>query len=423
VDLGLGSFSGPLGAGLPPADILFVSHTHTDHTISLDEFRRYAALTGSHPYVLATETTWSSFSEFHRQPFRFVAVEPGKHYDIGGARFHILDSAAHWPGCVNGVLEAEGKRIGIFLDRKRWEPSDAEYIENLAIAVVPFNEIHPLAEKTGHVSAAETLPFFRGLKRQPQLIVALHYGADDPVVYQQGTLASVLAGLAPDLNVRVAWAGMTIDTDFLEPRNPVAELVESDCAGVRPRVFAVAAREKRVIHDLGMLHASVLLAVRVETGKILVYERGLGQMFPGLWDLPGGHCQPEDIPDTGTAAFREFDEEVLLRAGTLRVAGDTAWLEKLSDNFALRSSDAHNRELTTVWGVAPPPGLDVAVTDSDDHGVAQGVLKTSQFTLPELMHALEHNASSLADGLVRFLVHYRDNPVFRSGVDSFVGQT
>jgi L-ascorbate metabolism protein UlaG (beta-lactamase superfamily) len=298
VDLGYGAFDGLMEAGWPLPNGFLITHNHYDHlsSESVDCFARWAKLLGKRPWVLATERSWSTVSEFHKGHFEFLPVHPAETYDVivaeSSLKIHMLDSAAHWPGCVNFILEAERQRIGVFLDRKTWSGIEKKIIENLDLAVIPCNSLWPMAEKTGHVSVTENLQFLRSLRQPPRLTIALHYGTDDPIVYTQGSLAALLTALAPDLNIRIAWSGMILTTDVLPPRNPVAVLQETGNG-----VYVVGVEEKNKVHADELLHASVISLVKVAPRRLLVYTRAPGQTFAGCIDSFGGHCGPDEVQD------------------------------------------------------------------------------------------------------------------------------
>jgi mutator protein MutT len=62
-------------------------------------------------------------------------------------------------------------------------------------------------------------------------------------------------------------------------------------------------------------------ALLIRDGEILLVKRALHKTFPGLWDVPGGHCEPGETP--GEALVRELQEELGLVA-PLPVAGSAA---------------------------------------------------------------------------------------------------
>jgi 8-oxo-dGTP diphosphatase len=49
-------------------------------------------------------------------------------------------------------------------------------------------------------------------------------------------------------------------------------------------------------------------ALLIRNGKVLLVRRALHKSFPGLWDVPGGHCEPGETPKA--ALIRELEEEL-----------------------------------------------------------------------------------------------------------------
>src|SRR6185295_15512832 len=126
--------------------------------------------------------------------------------------------------------------------------------------------ILPMADKTGHTSLPEDLAFLRTLRHPPRLTVFHHMGHDDSTPKAMGSLVALLQGLAPQIAATWGYPGMTIESNSLPPRNPVSVL---DAASN----LTIDVQEKRTVHELGLLHASVLLLVRTAEGTVLVYRR------------------------------------------------------------------------------------------------------------------------------------------------------
>jgi mutator protein MutT len=56
-------------------------------------------------------------------------------------------------------------------------------------------------------------------------------------------------------------------------------------------------------------------ALLVRDGRILLVKRALHKTFPGLWDVPGGHCEEDETPEA--AMVRELQEELGIAADKL----------------------------------------------------------------------------------------------------------
>lgn len=56
-------------------------------------------------------------------------------------------------------------------------------------------------------------------------------------------------------------------------------------------------------------------ALLVRDDRILLVKRALHKTFPGLWDVPGGHCEEGESPEA--AMVRELQEELGIVADKL----------------------------------------------------------------------------------------------------------
>jgi len=419
IDTGAGCHFGIRRANLDPPGAILLTHSHPDHLnqMELNTILRDIQLTARpRPLLIATERTWKDISSFHQHQLEFLKIEAGQdlalprvHQDI---RITAIDASDHWRGGLNFVVSLGGFRFGALFDRKTWDAVGVSG-ENLDLAVLEANSIHPMSAKTGHTSLAEALDFLRRLSRAPRLALLTHMGHDDPEQLSMGSLEALTRGLAPDLAVRWAYPGMTISASHLPPRNPVAILDESTN-------MVVGVGGKSEVHAQGRLHASVLLLVRSEDGRLMLYRRHAEQSFPNCLDLFGGHYEPRDAPHPRNTALREASEEIRFISGGMRVQLDPQWLVRLSESFELESMDSHNRERSTLFGIRLPPGvLTEAAGDITDSGDAVPAMAEAH-DFAEVLALSESEPQSLADGLARVAAAARGNAGLRQRIESFL---
>jgi len=416
-DIGAGAFASLVRAGLPWPDVIVCTHWHPDHLNRMEANSIQRALEGRIIPFVATQTTWDKLPGYERSRFQHIAVSPGTTHQvstgIGGLNFDLdaLDASDHCTGGLNYVATIGTFRFGALFDAKNWSAIPLDAVESLDLAVVEANSLRPLSIHTGHVSIPEDLVMLRALKNPPRLALLTHFGFED--ILSDGSLVALLAGLAPDLNVRLAYKGMTIMNEYLPPRNPVAVL---DAETNLP----VGVREKAAVHAEGLLHGSCLILVRNEAGRIAVYERAAGQTHAGLLDLFGGHMSGVDSGDPRRTAIREASEEVLLiTSDRLRVTIRDEWLVALSDSFALESTEPTNRERSTVFGLRVPDNIEILAQDElENQGVVQ--LSTRSYTLDELLTDFKASPKKFADGLRRVLDRVSTDQAFRTRVEQFL---
>jgi phosphoribosyl 1,2-cyclic phosphodiesterase len=423
IDAGAGLWQGLRRAGLPLPGLVLITHAHVDHASpgELDVLARAARDvlgTGERLRLMTSRETWTRLPEVQRQKFAFVPIEAGESQKVqlGDALVEVaaLGAADHFPGTLNYVLSVPDFRLGALFDRKSWNGVDRDRLDNLDLAVIEANTLRPMSERTKHVSVVEDLAFLASLDRPPRLALLTHYGHDDRERYSLGSLEVLLAGLAPHLAVRVARKGMTVRSDLLPPRNPVAVLDETTW-----QVIGVA--DKTEVHARGLLHAAVLLLVRDgdRPGHVFVYERHARQSYPGRLDCFGGHMAPADAGDPRRAALREGREEVRPFHGGFAVAWPGSWLVPLSDPFELPPAGEHNRELATVFGVALPPGLELRGVDEVGHGI-EVPLEVRSVALEELRQVSREKPDRFADGLGRILRRLDASAAFCRRVEAFL---
>ena len=105
------------------------------------------------------------------------------------------------------------------------------------------------------------------------------------------------------------------------------------------------------------------------TGILKLYRRHAEQSYPHCLDVFGGHYQPVDAPDPRNCALRESAEEITFVKGGSRVQLDSDWLVPLNNPFEMESMESHNRERSTLFGIALPGGVSVkAAGDETDSG-------------------------------------------------------
>ncbi|MBU6198099.1 MAG: Nudix family hydrolase [Xanthomonadaceae bacterium] len=121
-------------------------------------------------------------------------------------------------------------------------------------------------------------------------------------------------------------------------------------------------RQARVIHVV----AGIL---RDEQGRVLLARRPPGKHLAGLWEFPGGKCEPGESSET--ALRRELAEEIGIRADTIEPLMAVPWhyTEKsvVLDVYDVRSwrGEAHGREGQALrWAsVAELPALQMPPAD------------------------------------------------------------
>ena len=419
IDTGSGCHFGIRRANLEPPEIILLTHSHPDHLNEMElntVLRDIQLMARPKPRLVTAERTWQDISKFHQNRVEFVKIEAGQTITLaagqGSVQVAALDASDHWRGAINFTISAGGFRFGALFDRKTWD-GVGEAAENLDLAVLEANSIRPMAAKTGHTSLAEALAFLRSLSRPPRLSLLTHMGHDDQEQLSMGGLAALIHGLAPNLAVNWAYPGMTIAAAHLPPRNPVAILDEESNT-------VIGVGEKAEVHAAGHLHGSVLLLVRNADGDLELYRRHAEQTYPHCLDVFGGHYQPVDAPDPRNCALRESAEEITFVKGGSRVQLDSDWLVPLSNPFEMESMESHNRERSTLFGIALPGGVSVkAAGDETDSGRrVRGVVEV--MSLAEVLALGASAPRSLADGLARVAAAIGENERLRQRIDSFV---
>lgn len=420
-DTGAGCHFGLRRAQLEPPEAVLLTHSHPDHfnQMELDTVLRDVQLAGRpKPLLVTSERTWQDISTFQQNQLEFLKVEVGSKVALPGALSHIrieaIDAADHWRGGLNFIVSTETFSFGALFDRKTWN-SVGGAAEGLDLAVIEANSVHPMSATTGHTSLAETLNFLRHLSHTPRLSLLLHMGHDDVEQLSMGTLAALTHGLAPDLAVRWAYPGMTVSAAQLPPRNPVAILDDSTN-------MVVGVGSKAEVHARGSLHGSVLLLVTNSDGRIVLYRRHAEQSYPHCLDLFGGHYEPADAPEPRNTAWREMGEELRFMSGGLRIQPEPHWLIPLSEPFAMESTETHNRERSTLFGVRLPEGVSAeAAGDTTDSGrVVPAEAETLHFG--ELLALSDRAPQTLADGLARVVAAVQQDAEVRRRLESFLRQ-
>jgi hypothetical protein len=419
IDTGAGCSKGIREAALAPPEIILLTHLDPDHLnrMEIDTLIRMAHVQMLPKIrVVATATTWQQIDSYNRGRLEWVPATPGTilNLDVNGSRIEVLPLCAedHRQGGVVYVVSAAGFRLGALFDKRNWGNVENE-VENLDLAVMEANSIQRLSDKTGHVGLLDNIDFIRRLGKPPRMTVFTHYGTDDPEVLSVGSLCVRLPALATGFASCWAYSGMMIDSKALPPRNPVA-VIEPD------RNRFVGVEEKSTVHSAGMLHASVLTLVRHEDGRLAVYERHNGQSYPGCLDLlASGHMEPCDFPDPLSAAAREAEEELILLKDGLRIVVDSKWITPLAASFSLVSTDPHNNERSSVFGLRLPGGVQVTGSDLTDAGDPVALIVRA-LTLEELLEQYNRDPSKIADGLRRVLSELEVNTQFRTRVQSFL---
>ena len=102
------------------------------------------------------------------------------------------------------------------------------------------------------------------------------------------------------------------------------------------------------------------LIVRRDEGlEVLLGRRSpIREFFPNVWDLPGGHCEPDEPSER--ALFRELDEEIGVVPTTWRLLGELEIaLEDHTESMGMHVYEVtawlgrpHNRQLVEHSEVA-----------------------------------------------------------------------
>jgi hypothetical protein len=271
IDIGQGACQGMRRSGLSLPDVILLSHGHPDHlnTMELDTVVAMARQKGSpHIPVVCTERTWDRVPGHIQKQLRHWPIKPNDDMPIRAGTsdviVHAFDASSHFKGAVAySVKMQDDLRVGAFCDLKDWASVLGPDLECLDLAVIDANTLCPKSAQTGHLSIAENIAFLSTLTKLPRLVLFTHYAHDDATLYSQGSLTSLLQGIAPGLPIRMAYKGMTISSDLLPPRSPVAILDDSTN-------LVVGVREKSEVHATGALHASVLILVKIRAGEIVV---------------------------------------------------------------------------------------------------------------------------------------------------------
>jgi hypothetical protein len=98
---------------------------------------------------------------------------------------------------------------------------------------------------------------------------------------------------------------------------------------------------------------------------------------------------------------------------------EASWLSRISQLFELRSNDPRNRELSTVYGLSIPEGLEITAVDLDKDDT-EVELDTRVMSFEELEQLYRDSPESIADGLHRVLRYAAEAAGLRSAVLHFL---
>lgn len=161
---------------------------------------------------------------------------------------------------------------------------------------------------------------FPAVDANVERVLARVYDLDKPVKIgpNQGFIEDRAAALIPEGRARDFNQGlMELGALVCTPKKP-------DCASCPIaawcRARALGLQEERPVpgRKAEVVYVTVATGVLVHQGRVYIQKRKLDDVWPGLWEFPGGVIEPGEGPEA--AVVREFDEETGL---------DVAPVEKL----------------------------------------------------------------------------------------------
>ncbi len=160
-----------------------------------------------------------------------------------------------------------------------------------AVAAIAFNKPHPAVDAN------------------VERVLARLYDLDRPVkeAANQGFIEDRAAALIPEGRARDFNQGlMELGAVVCTPKRPDCHAcpVEGHC-----RAHVLGLEEERPVpgRKTDTVYVTVATGVLVHQGKVYIQKRRLDDVWPGLWEFPGGVIEPGESPES--AVVREFDEE------------------------------------------------------------------------------------------------------------------
>lgn len=258
--------------------------------------------------VMAQQTRMSRVRDYFQ---RWVARWPDP---AALALAHEDEALRLWEGlgyynrCRN-LLKAARMVVEDFGGRVPQSPADLLRLPGVgrytagAVASIAYNLPHPAVDAN------------------VERVLARVYDLDKPVkeAANQGFIEDRAAALIPEGRARDFNQGlMELGGLVCTPKRPDCGAcpVASHC---RARVLGLAEERPVPGKKAETVYVTVATGVLVHQGRVYIQKRKLDDVWPGLWEFPGGVIEPGEEP--AQAVVREFDEETGLAVAPVEPLG------------------------------------------------------------------------------------------------------
>jgi len=175
---------------LPPADIILISHVHSDHFSP----RTIAKLSMSNTVVLCSDTSAVTDS---LQGMRFLTLSAGEKVEVKGLHFDVVaaQGSAYHDSDLRGIgfLFALDE-VRIYLSGDTGLNSEVQKLRDIDIAVLNVRNPYCLTGK-------DVVRFAEMCK--PQIIIPNHWMPDDDSYGDRAEIEYIRKNIAPDVEFRV----------------------------------------------------------------------------------------------------------------------------------------------------------------------------------------------------------------------------
>ena len=177
-----------LGRDIRDVDALILSHDHVDHARCAGIWQRKFGLP-----VHATAGTWRAAAPWQGRVDDVRPFQAGDRLEFGPVVVHTLPTPHDGADGVAFVVEAEGRRLGVFTDLGHTFPLLAQWLECVDAAYLESNyDPEMLAHGPytpalqarirggrGHLSNDQAAELVRGCRRKPRGIALAHLSAQN----------------------------------------------------------------------------------------------------------------------------------------------------------------------------------------------------------------------------------------------------
>ena len=208
----------------------------------------------------------------------------------------LWEGLGYYSRCRN-LLKAARMVVEDFQGRVPDSPADLLRLPGVgrytagAVASIAYNKPHPAVDAN------------------VERVLARVYDLDKPVkeAANQGFIEDRAAALIPEGRARDFNQGlMELGALVCTPRRPACPVCP---VSVHCRARILGLEEERPVpgKKADTVYVTVATGVLVHQGRVYIQKRKLDDVWPGLWEFPGGVIEPGEEP--AQAVVREFDEE------------------------------------------------------------------------------------------------------------------